>query len=175
MATTKSRSRAKDTVQDDATEQGVQASVATTTRNDKHMSEDTSIIEFSQDISTQEAPVPLPEGDYTAEIRSAVKKTGNASGKAYAAIQFFIAPEQYPADYTEGDLDGQLLTYGRMSLEDTPAARYKVRKTAEALGAPKPTTKLDLSQWVGLTGTVTVTHDEWEGEQRAQISKIVAP
>ncbi len=167
----------KNTVQDDSTEQGVQESVATktTTRNDKHMSDETSIIEFSQDISQQEAPVPLPEGDYTAEIRSAVRKVGNASGKAYAAIQFFISPEQYPADYTEGDPDGQILTYGRMSLEDTPAARYKVKKTAEAVGAPKPTTKLDLGAWVGLTATVSVTHDEWEGESRAQIAKIVAP
>ncbi len=75
-------------------------SVATQTRETKHMT-DMSIIEYDTDLSEAEAPVPLPAGDYPAEIRSAERKT-SAAGNEYINVTFHISPEAYPADYTEG-------------------------------------------------------------------------
>lgn len=177
MATTKSRSPSKgkkDAPADEAKQDAVKNASVATTRNETKMADTApSIMEFSEDISTAEAPVPLPIGDYPAEIRGAEKKQ-SAKGNDYASVQFFIAPEAYPADYQEGDPDGMILTYNRVGLQDTPVGRHRVRKFTEAIGAPGGT-KIDLNDWVGRTATVSVVHDTYEGETRAAIGKVVAP
>jgi hypothetical protein len=176
MAETKSKSRnkGKDTP-DEAPSQSVNTSgaVATKVRNERMADNEVpSVLEFSEDIGQQEAPVPLPIGEYPAEIRSAQMKT-SAAGNPYASVQFFIAPEAYPADYTEGEPDGMVLTYNRVSTQDTPAGRHRLRKFCEAIGAPTGK-KIDLNDWVGRTATVAVQHDTYEGEVRAAIGKVVA-
>jgi hypothetical protein len=164
----------KDTVQEDAPATVVtKASVATNTSKGNNMSDVSSILEFSEDVATAEAVPPLPEGDYPAEIRAASVKTGQTSGKPYGAVQFFIAPESYPADYTDGDPDGVLLTYSRVSVEDTPASRHRLRKFVEAIGA-KAGTKIDMNEWIGLTATVSIKHDTYEGEKRAAIQRVIS-
>jgi len=139
----------------------------------KSMSELPSVIEFDEDISEAEAPVPLPVGDYPAEIRSAVPKSAVQTGNPYASVGFFVSADAYPADYTEGEPDGMLLTFNRVSLQNTPAGRHRLRKFIEAIGAPAGN-KIDLNDWVGRTATVTISHDEWEGETRANIAKVTA-
>ena len=131
-----------------------------------------SIIEFSEDIGNAEAPVPLPAGDYPFTIRSAERKTSGA-GNEYAALGLFIDPEAYPADYTEGNEDGTLLTYNRMMLTDTPQNRYRIRKVLEAIGA-KTGKKLDLNDLIGLNGIAVIAHEMYEGENRPQVKKINA-
>lgn len=175
MASTKSRSRkGKDTVQDAPTEQlNEGATLASETKRTKTTMSENSIIEFSEDISNAEAPVPLPPGDYTAEIRAAEVKE-SAKGNQYFAVTFFIQPEQYPADYTDGDPDGTTLSYNRLQKRDDTAGRYRVRKFCEAIGA-KMGKKIDVNDWIGQTATVAVTNSEYEGEQRAEIKKVVAP
>jgi hypothetical protein len=134
------------------------------------MSEVNSIIEYDTDLSEAEAPVPLPAGDYAAEIRGAERKT-SAKGNDYVNVTFFIAPEQYPADYTEGNADGTTLTFGRLSPDNTTRARYGMKKFCEAIGAELGS-KLDLNDWMGKSGIVHVVHEEFEGETRAKISKV---
>lgn len=171
--TTRGKKRVKDTSQEDAPVEVVtKASVATTTKERNNMSDISSILEFSEDVSQAEPVPPLPVGDYPAEIRAAVQKT-SAAGNAYGSVQFFIAPESYPADYTDGNPDGELLTYNRVAIADTPAARHRLRKFLEAIGAKGGKT-VDLNDWVGLTATVSITHDTYEGETRAVVSKVVA-
>lgn len=136
------------------------------------MAEMESIVEFSSDVSDQEAPKPLPVGDYIGNIRSAEAKTSQNSGKRYAAVQFFVDPEQYPADYTEGDIDGTTLTYNLVSLEDTPRGRYSIKRFCEAIGAAVPGRRLDLSEWVGLDAKLSITHREYEGVQQANIKAV---
>lgn len=174
----KSRSKGKDAPHDEAhVSVNKKASVATTTTKDKSNMADNnngmpSVIEFEEDIGQAEAPVPLPVGDYTAEIRAAAQKT-SAAGNTYGSVQFFIPADQYPADFTEGEPEGMLLTYNRVSLSDTPAGRHRLRKFVEAIGAPAGK-KIDLNDWVGRTATVTVQHDTYEGETRAAIGKVTA-
>lgn len=176
MAETKSKSRSKkgtDTLRNEASAKSTQKASVATKNEETKMADTPSVIEFSEDIGSQEAPVPLPVGDYAAEIRAATQKTSQSSGNPYAAVQFFIAPEQYPADYTEGEPDGTVLTFNRVSLQDTPASRHRLRRFLEAIGAPTGQ-KIDLNDWVGRSATVTVQHDEYEGEKRAAIGKVSA-
>lgn len=142
---------------------------ASQTRETTNMT-DISIIEYSDDLGNAEAPVPLPIGDYPAEIRGAVIKT-SGKGNQYVEVQLYISPESYPADYTDGSEDGAILTYGRLSPDDTQRARYGMRKFAEAIGAPTGK-KVDMNEWLGLNAIVTVAHDTYEGETRAQIKKV---
>lgn len=181
MASTrsKSRSKGKDTSHVEARGAVDSGASVATERETRHMADDNevgSIIEFTESIADQEAPVPLPKGDYPAEIRGAVRKTGATSGKDYAEQLFFIAPEAYPADYeAENAPEGTALYYRRISLVDTPAARHRIRRYCEAIGAPVPKTTLDLNEWIGRTATVTVDHETREGLPSAVITKVTAP
>lgn len=131
-----------------------------------------SIMEFSVDLQEQEAPPPLPVGQYPAEIISATSKVSQTSGNTYAAIQFRINSDDYPADYVDGDPDGTVLNFNRVVLEDSPQARYRIRKFLEAVGG-RLGRSLDLSDLLGLTGVVEIVHDEFEGEKRAQIKRVI--
>lgn len=129
-------------------------------------------MQFSEDLSSAEPPPPLPAGQYTAEIISAAPKVSNTSGNPYAGFQFRIHASEYPADYT-GDPDGLVMSYNRMLLVDSQQFRYRWRKFNEAVGAPNGR-RIDLTDYIGLTATVEVTHDVYEGETRAQIARIMA-
>lgn len=178
MASTKSKSPSKgkkDHSRNEASENATKASSVATQKQERKMADNNSlpsVVEFEEDISQQEAPVPIPEGDYQAEVRGATQKTSQ-NGNPYAAVQFFIPAEQYPADYTEGDPDGTLLTYNRVSLQNKPGTRYRLRKFLEAIGAPMGN-KIDLNDWVGRTATVAIQHGEFEGVKQAEIAKVTA-
>lgn len=174
MATTRSRSRAKskDTVQDEAPV-SVKQEPSLASNKGTNMSENSSIIEFAEDISAAEAPPPLPISEYSAEIRAAEAKT-SAKGNKYGSVTFFIPPEQYPADFTDGDPDGITLIYNRAPAENKgPAGPYRMRKWCESIGAPMGKT-VDMNDWIGCTATISVDHEEYEGEKRAVIKRVVA-
>lgn len=141
-------------------------------QGNKSMSENRSIVTYSDDISGAEAPAPLPVGQYAAEIIGAEVKTSANTGNDYYSVQVRIHADAYPADFTEGDPDGTVLTFNRVSAEDTPRGRYQARKFCEAIGA-KTGKQIDTSEWIGLTCMVEVDHQEYEGEKRAQAKKIV--
>jgi len=175
MVATRSASRSKrdkDATRVDAhAVDQVKASLAS--KKEDKMSEIESIVEFSEDIDSAEAVPPLPESDYPFEIKSAVKKISQ-KGTAYAELGCYIAPESYPADYTDGEPDGTMLYFRRLSLEDSPASRHRIRKFCESIGVKAPKNKLDLNEWIGATGIATVKHESYEGEDRANIAKIIA-
>lgn len=131
-----------------------------------------SIIEFSSSIADAEAPVPIPAGEYPAEIRSA-EPAISEKGNRYAKISLYISPDSYPADFTDGDPDGTQLTYNRLSLNDDARSRYRLRKFLETVGLT-PGQSVDLNDWMGLAVTVRIKHGEWEGEKRAEVERIVS-
>jgi hypothetical protein len=140
-------------------------------RREHNMSELPTIVEYSEDIASAEAPAPIPVGEYPAEIRGVEIKTSQKGNRFYA-VKFFIAPENYPVDFTEGDPDGMTLTYNRVLAEDNAQARFRVRKFCEAIGA-KMGKRIDVNDWIGLSATIAIKHDEFEGEPRAQIDRVV--
>ena len=129
-------------------------------------------MEFTQDVAEQTAPEPLPVGDYPAEITAAEIKVSNNTGNSYLALTLSISPNDYPADFVEGDPDGTRLSYNRLIMEDTPRARYRLRQFCENIGAKVPQRSFDPSDLIGHAVMVTVTQDTYEGEKRAQASKV---
>jgi hypothetical protein len=129
------------------------------------------IVEFSEDISTAEAPEPLPVGEYPATIRAAEVKLSQR-GTRYAAVTFHIAPEEFPADYPSDIApDGKTIVFRRLSMEDNQQARFGLRRFCESIGAPM-SKKVDLSEWVGLDAKIEVEHDTYEGVTREQIVRV---
>jgi hypothetical protein len=133
-----------------------------------------SLLTFSEDITNAPPPVPLPVGPYPAEIIGAQRRVSATTGNEYVSIPMRINAESYPADYTDGDPDGTVLVYNRLAIDDTPTNRHRWRVFMEKCGGPLGRT-IDLNALVGLTCTVEVSHQEFEGEQRAQIARILAP
>lgn len=174
MAATKSKSRnkGKDTPRNEANASVNKASHAC---KEKVMADTPSVLSFSEDIATAEPPVPLPVGQYPGEIRGAERKTSGTTGNEYVSVTFFIAPEQYPADYTDGNPDGTILSYNRVPVDDNPSARHRMRKFCEAIGYAPKGGSVDLNEWVGKSATLDIVHDTYEGETRAQIKRVVAP
>jgi len=132
------------------------------------------ILTFSEDITNAEAPPPLPVGPYPAEIIGAQRRTSPTTGKDYAQIMLRINSESYPADYTDGDPDGTVISYNRLQMEDNAANRHRWRVFLEKCGGPLGRS-IDLNALVGLSCTVDITHQEYEGEQRPQVARILAP
>lgn len=135
------------------------------------MSEETSIIEYDEDISNAEPPAPLPEGEYQATI-SGTQVRVSGQGNHYVEVMFRVDPDDFPADYpVEESPDGAMLAYRRVPVDNTKSARYRMRRFCETIGAPCGT-RVDVNEWVGLSATIVVKHEEYEGEMRAQIVNV---
>ena len=81
-------------------------------------------------------------------------------------IEHSRSPELHHAFAQKLGID---LTYNRLTIQDNARARYNMRKFCEAIGA-KMGKKIDPSDWIGMSVKVAVTHQKYEGENRAQIS-----
>ena len=138
------------------------------------MSEMGSIIEFASDISDAEAPKALPAGDYVAEITGAELGTSQSSGKPRVKVDFRIKPEDFPADYEDADsfADGKIVSH-YVGVADDKAARFRLRKFCEAIGAPMGS-KLDINEWIGKQAILTIEPDEYEGVERERSRKVEA-
>jgi hypothetical protein len=89
-------------------------------------------------------------------------------------LQFRIPAEEYPADYPDGDPDGTVLYYNRIPTDDKPRNRYLIRRAMERIGGPL-SQEIDCNALIGLSANVEVVHQEYEGEMRASISKLLDP
>ena len=137
------------------------------------MSEALSVLTFSTSIAEQEAPQPLPVGEYDATIDKAEAGTSRSSGNPMLILTFRVAPEDYPPDYeAENAPDGTPLTL-YITATDDARSRYRMRKICEALGVAA-TTEVDPNEFMGLTGKITVEHEEYEGEMRARLKSVAA-
>jgi len=133
-----------------------------------------SIIEFTDSIDDAEAPLPLPEGTYEAEIK-AVEAKMSSNNKRYAAVSFYIPADTFPADYPlEEAPDGLVLIFRKLSLENNKMSKFNLKRFIQNIGAPPVGRSLDLTQWVGLRAKIVVKHDTWEGTTRPSIDKVIA-
>lgn len=140
------------------------------------MAEDTpelgSLFDFSQDLSTAEAPPPLPARKYQATVTSAVPKMSQ-KGNTYAEIGFTVDPSQFPPDFAAIQKDAVVLYHRRLVLEDSVRGRYQARKFCEALRVPT-SKRLDLNDFVGKIAVIEVTKSSYNGEDRADIKTVEA-
>lgn len=131
-----------------------------------------SVFEFSQDISTQEAPPPLPVRTYPAQCTGAVAKVSKSTpDNIIMTLEFTISPEHYPADYT-ATTDATKLYFQRIPInKDDARTRYQIRKLCETMRVPA-SRQLDLNAFVGKMVNLKVKHGSWEGMPRAEIDAI---
>lgn len=130
-----------------------------------------SVYEFSSDLADAIPPSPLPAGEYRAVVRSAEphqSKTGNRSIK----VSYHISPDQYPADYTDGNADGEMLTHYQ-GAEDTPKSRYALKRFCEMHGVV-PSRSLNLIDFMGTEVMVQITHEDYQGIPQARVRPIRA-
>ena len=128
--------------------------------------------EFSQDISTQEAPPPLPKGKYLASISSVEAKVSTNSGNTYADIVFTIAPDQFPADYSAIQQDALNIHYRSLVLsKDDARSRYNIKQFCEKLRVPV-SRKLDLNDMLGKAAMLTIDHRTYQGVDQPEIKGI---
>jgi hypothetical protein len=171
------KAQAQDVVAGQVSEPVVQVQPIEQKEVRKNMSQDQnelgSVVEYSSSVAEQDKPEPLPEREYSAQIKSAKVKKSQRDTKYYE-VGFYVSPDSYPADYTEGDPDGTTLFFRRLSAEDKPQARYRLKLFCEAIGAPMPGKSCNVDDWTGLTAGIKVEHEEFEGEKRAQITQVIA-
>lgn len=148
--------------------------VATTNKTSDHTmtSENENILSYGEDIADAEAPPPLPDGEYPAEIRNATTAVSKTSGNTMVPVTIHISPDDYPSDYpVEFNPDGVTLTSYRLIYDDTVRGRFRMKKFCEAIGATTGK-HINPSDWIGKKVLVTVGHEEYEGEQRNNIQKF---
>ncbi len=138
------------------------------------MAEEESILSFSEDIATAEAPDPLPRGPYPASVHSVEVKTSASSGNRYLNMVMRVAPEDFPADYPlENAPDGALIPYRRVVVEDTPRHRHNVRRLCEACGVAA-SKEIPVNDFLGTQVMIKVEHDEYNGVVREDIVAVEA-
>ena len=130
------------------------------------------VFEFAADISTQEAPPPLPARTYPAQCTGAkANRSKSNPDNIILALEFTIQPEHYPADYTEVK-DATKLFYQRIAInKDDARTRFQLRKLCETMRVAV-SRELDLNGFVGKGVNLKVKHGTWEGVSRAEIDAI---
>lgn len=130
-----------------------------------------SVFEFAQDLSTQEAPPPLPPAVYVGEVTGATAKQSNR-GNTYVDVEFTIQPDQFPADFNPANREPAKLHYRRLVVSpDTDRNRYQIRKFGEAIRAPLGR-RLDINDWIGKVANLKVKTTKYMGEERAEIDAV---
>jgi len=130
-----------------------------------------SILSFSEDIADAEAPEPLPVGEYVGQIIATEVRMSQRDTK-YVAVTFSIAPDEYPADYDMANApDGKQVVYRRVSAEDDRQSRFRMRQFCEAIGAAM-SKQINPQDWLGLEARLTIEHDEYEGVNRENITRV---
>lgn len=130
-----------------------------------------SVFEFAADVSTQEAPPPLPARIYVGECTGATAKTSNR-GNTYIDVEFTIYPDQFPADFAATQQEPVKLHYRRLVVSpDTDRNRYAIRKFCDALRVPVGR-RLDINDLIGKTGSLKVKATKYMGEDRAEIDAV---
>ena len=131
-----------------------------------------SVFEYSSDVSSQEAPPPLPVRTYPAQCTKAeAKRSRNNPDNIVLHLTFTITPDAYPADYTATQ-DATNLLYARQTLnKDDARNRFQLKQLCEKLRVPV-SRQLDVQAFVGKMANVKIKHGSWEGMPRAEIDAI---
>lgn len=131
-----------------------------------------SVYEYSADVSTQEAPPPLPARTYPATCTGAKAQQSKSNPEnVILALEFTIDPSAYPADYTE-TTDPTKLYYMRNVLnKDDARSRFQLRRIAETMNV-KVGRSLDVNDFVGKTVNLKIKNGSWQGVPRAEIDAV---
>lgn len=136
------------------------------------MTELGSVYEFQSNIGDAEAPKPLPMGEYRASVRSAELQLSKSSGNPMIVVSYHISPDQFPADFTDGNPDGEVLTVYK-SLSETPQNKWLLRKFCEMHGVAA-SNRLVATDFIGQDVIVKITHEDYQGVSQARANPVRA-
>ncbi len=110
------------------------------------------------------APTPLPPGYFQAEVNQCEIRQSQ-SGNDYVAWGFTV---------TEGEFAGKK-AWSNNSLQ--PQALWSFKKTMIALGFPKEelegNIQFEPQTTMGAKCTLLIVQEEWQGETRGRVSKVM--
>jgi hypothetical protein len=135
--------------------------------------EELSLIDLDQNLADVEKPPELPPGRYTGEVQGVEIKNSQA-GNQYFAIKLVIPTDEIPADVAEHYEDGAILYWNRNIVPNGKDRRalYNLRKLIEALGLASNTSQINPNDWMGCKTRISVVHEKYQGENRAQIKML---
>lgn len=136
------------------------------------MSELGSVYEFQNNLADAQQPQPLPVGEYRASVKIAELKVSKSSGNPMLALSYHISSDQYPADYTDGNPDGEVLTTFA-SLKETPRNRWMLRKMCEMHGVA-PSNRINATDFIGQEVIVKIEHEDYQGMPQARATPVRA-
>jgi len=130
------------------------------------------VMELDFDLNDVTPPVPLPAGEYRATVRNVEHAVSKSSGKSMAVFDYYISPDQYPADYTDGNPDGEVIrTYFSLDMS-VPRNRWRWKQLHQMHGVRIVPGRLDLTAFIGRDVIVEVSHEEYQGEVRPRVNPI---
>ena len=134
------------------------------------------LLQFSANIADQEAPPPLPAGEYPAICVGATEKESKSSGNPRLELVLKISREDFPADFDPGEgVDDVTLSVNNLVVRDIPADRFRLRKYCEAFGVAM-SNSIDSNDFVGRPCMVKVRMGkDLEGNPRPEIERVTAP
>jgi hypothetical protein len=132
-----------------------------TARKQHNMSDVADIYEFSENPADATQPPLLADAEYRATVRGAVLGKAKGSGNTMITLDYVIAPEQYPADFAEGDPDGTV-GKGYIVVEDSPQGRFRYKRACEMHGVT-PSKRVDPNAFMGQEVIVRVSSETREG------------
>lgn len=115
------------------------------------------------DLSGVESRKVPEEGIYNVKVESVEETESNNSGKPLLKWVFVI---------TDGEFKGMKL-FENTSLQ--PQALFKLKNVLEGLGVdiPNKAFDIDLSEMIGLTASVDVVNEKFEGNKKAVIAEYI--
>jgi hypothetical protein len=130
-----------------------------------------SVVEFSSDVSMQEAPPALPARTYPATCTAAsIKQSSSKPENHLLNLEFTIDPASFPADFPEAE--PVKLYWNRNTVnKDTARERYQLRQLGEKMKVMIGR-KLDANDFVGKQVNLKIKNGSWQGIPRAEIEAI---
>ena len=129
-----------------------------------------SVISFSENIADAQPPKPIPTGTYRASVKMSAVGPSKSSGRRTLTLTLHVTPDQYPADYTDGNPDGTILMH-YVSVEDTPQGRFNTRRICEVFDVPMVGKDINAMDFMNRECYAKVMHEPYEGAMQAKIER----
>ncbi|CAB4163250.1 hypothetical protein UFOVP810_9 [uncultured Caudovirales phage] len=136
------------------------------------MSELPTVYEFSTNVADAKPPQPLPTGEYRATVRGIEPAVSKSSGNQMAVISYFVSPDQYPADYVDGNPEGTTSNF-YLSLVDNPRNIWLLKQMCEMHGVVA-SKRINLTEFMGQDVVVSVSHEDYQGMPQARFRPVRA-
>lgn len=130
-----------------------------------------SVVEFTEDVSLQEAPPVLPPGTYNATCTRALVTPSKSNPENHLLnLEFTIAQNEFPADFAEAE-DVKLYWNRNTVNKNTAKERWQLKQLGEKMKVHIGR-RLDCNDFIGKQVKLKVKNGAWQGVPRAEIDAI---